>query len=136
MNEDIERYVREHRCDFMELLCQIISLPSPTGHEQAKGEWILQYLHGLGASSAYRDEAGNILYPCHIKSGEKVALYTAHIDTVFKDLQEIPIHQTGHILSAPSCSDNSASIAGLLFIIKMFFDLQLMPPQGDRKSVV
>ena len=34
MNEDIERYVREHRCDFMELLCQIISLPSPTGHEQ------------------------------------------------------------------------------------------------------
>lgn len=130
MNEDIERYVREHHCDFMELLCQIISLPSPTGHEQAKGEWILQYLHGLGARSAYRDEAGNILYPCHIKSGEKVALYTAHIDTVFKDLQEIPIHQTGHILSAPSCSDNSASIAGLLFIIKMFFDLQLMPPQG------
>lgn len=130
MNEDIERYVREHSCDFMELLCQIISLPSPTGHEQAKGEWILQYLHGLGARSAYRDEAGNILYPCHIKSGEKVALYTAHIDTVFKDLQEIPIHQTGHILSAPSCSDNSASIAGLLFIIKMFFDLQLMPPQG------
>ena len=46
MNEDIERYVREHHCDFMELLCQIISLPSPTGHEQAKGEWILQYLHG------------------------------------------------------------------------------------------
>ena len=87
MNEDIERYVREHRCDFMELLCQIISLPSPTGHEQAKGEWILQYLHGLGARSAYRDEAGNILYSCHIKSGEKVALYTAHIDTVFKDLQ-------------------------------------------------
>lgn len=68
MNEDIERYVREHRCDFMELLCQIISLPSPTGHEQAKGEWILQYLHGLGARSAYRDEAGNILYPCHIKA--------------------------------------------------------------------
>lgn len=130
MNEDIERYVREHSRDFMELLCQIISLPSPTGHEQAKGEWILQYLHGLGASSAYRDEAGNILYPCHIKSGEKVALYTAHIDTVFKDLQEIHIHQTGHILSAPSCSDNSASIAGLLFIIKMFFDLQLTPPQG------
>lgn len=130
MNEEIEQYVQEHSCDFMELLCQIISLPSPTGHEQAKGEWILQYLHGLGASSAYRDEAGNILYPCHIKSGEKVALYTAHIDTVFKDLQEIHIHQTGHILSAPSCSDNSASIAGLLFIIKMFFDLQLTPPQG------
>ena len=70
MNEDIERYVREHRCDFMELLCQIISLPSPTGHEQAKGEWILQYLHGLGDRSAYRDEAGNESAPVAVPVGQ------------------------------------------------------------------
>ena len=127
MNEEIEQYVRNHSRDFMELLCQIISIPSPTGHEQAKGEWILNLLHQWGAAGAYRDAAGNVVYPCHVKSGEKVALYTAHIDTVFQDLQEIHIRQTGHILSAPSCSDNSASIAGLLFIIKMFHDLQLTP---------
>lgn len=130
MNEKIEQYVRNHGRDFMEWLCDIISIPSPTGHEQAKGEWILNLLHQWGAAGAYRDAAGNVVYPCHVKSGEKVALYTAHIDTVFQDLQEIHIRQTGHILSAPSCSDNSASIAGLLFIIKMFHDLQLTPPQG------
>lgn len=130
MNKEIEQYIREHRTDFMEWLCDIISIPSPTGHEQAKSEWILHHLHQWGAVDAYRDKAGNILYPCHIKSGEKVALYTAHMDTVFQDLQEIPIRRNGNILSAPSCSDNSASIAGLLFIIKMFHDLQLTPPQG------
>ena len=130
MNEKIEQYVRNHGRNFMEWLCDIISIPSPTGHEQAKGEWILNLLHQWGAAGAYRDAAGNVVYPCHVKSGEKVALYTAHIDTVFQDLQEIHIRQTGHILSAPSCSDNSASIAGLLFIIKMFHDLQLTPPQS------
>ena len=37
MNEKIEQYVRNHGRDFMEWLCDIISIPSPTGHEQAKG---------------------------------------------------------------------------------------------------
>lgn len=104
MNEKIEQYVRNHGRDFMEWLCDIISIPSPTGHEQAKGEWILNLLHQWGAAGAYRDAAGNVVYPCHVKSGEKVALYTAHIDTVFQDLQEIHIRQTGHILSAPSAA--------------------------------
>ena len=84
----------------MEWLCDIISIPSPTGHEQAKGEWILNLLHQWGAAGAYRDAAGNVVYPCHVKSGEKVALYTAHIDTVFQDLQEIHIRQTGRISQA------------------------------------
>ena len=84
MNEEIEQYVRDHGRDFMEWLCDIISIPSPTGHEQAKGEWILNLLHQWGAAGAYRDAAGNVVYPCHVKSGEKVALYTAHIDTVFR----------------------------------------------------
>ena len=79
MNEKIEQYVRNHGRDFMEWLCDIISIPSPTGHEQAKGEWILNLLHQWGAAGAYRDAAGNVVYPCHVKSGEKVALYTAHI---------------------------------------------------------
>ena len=52
------------------------------------------------------------------------------MDTVFENLSQIPIHQSENTLSAPSCSDNSASIAGLLFIIKMIFDLKLTPPQG------
>ena len=83
-----------------------------------------------GSRRRYIDDGGNVLYPCRLKKGQKVALYTAHMDTVFEKLSEIPIHQSKNILSAPSCSDNSASIAGLLFIIKMIRDLQLTPPQG------
>lgn len=130
MNDKIEAYVRQNQAQWLELLKTIISIPSPTGREQVKGKWILQYLHSLGADGAYIDDGGNVLYPCRLKKGQKVALYTAHMDTVFEKLSEIPIHQSKNILSAPSCSDNSASIAGLLFIIKMIRDLQLTPPQG------
>ena len=130
MNDMIETYVRRNQDQWLELLKKIISIPSPTGREQVKGKWILQYLHSIGTDGAYRDDSGNILYPCRLKKGQKAALYTAHMDTVFEKLSEIPIHQSKNILSAPSCSDNSASIAGLLFIIKMIRDLQLTPPQG------
>lgn len=43
----------------------IISIPSPTGHEQAKGEWILNLLHQWGRRR-HRDAAGNVVYPCHV----------------------------------------------------------------------
>ena len=130
MDTQIENYVQSHGDDFMKLLCQIISLPSPTGHEEAKEHWILQYFREKGIDGAYADAAGNILYPCQIKNGIKVPLYTAHIDTVFQDLQKIPLKIEGHTLAAPSCSDNSASVAGLLFIITMIHDLKLTLPQG------
>ena len=130
MDRRIENYVQSHGDDFMKLLCQIIFLPSPTGHEEAKEHWILQYFREKGIDGAYADAAGNILYPCQIKSGIKVPLYTAHIDTVFQNLQEIPLKIEGHTLAAPSCSDNSASVAGLLFIITMIHDLKLTLPKG------
>lgn len=130
MNDILETYVRQHQQQWLDLLKTIISIPSPTGREQVKGKWILHYLHSIGAEGAYCDDSGNILYPCRLKKGQKAALYTAHMDTVFENLSKIPIHQSDNTLSAPSCSDNSASIAGLLFIIKMILDLQLTPPQG------
>ena len=130
MNDTIENYVRQNQAQWLKLLKTIISIPSPTGREQVKGKWILQYLHSLGADGAYLDTSGNVLYPCQLKKGQKAALYTAHMDTVFENLDRIPIHQSENTLSAPSCSDNSASIAGLLFIIKMIRDLQLTLPQG------
>ena len=64
MNDIIETYVRRNQDQWLELLKTIISIPSPTGREQVKGKWILQYLHSLGADGASRDDSGTSLYPC------------------------------------------------------------------------
>lgn len=126
----IAPYIHSHYDDFVHLLCQIISIPSPTGQEQAKAEWILNYLHRMGETQAYIDKAGNVICPCQTEGHETFPLYNAHIDTVFTQLKEITPSITGNILAAPSCGDNSSSVAGLLFILTMIRDLQLALPKG------
>ena len=130
LHKEITAYISNHQDDFMALLRRIISIPSPTGQEGDKAAWVLQYLHDLGESQAYIDEAGNVLCPCQINGHETFPLYNAHIDTVFSKDTDLTVRVDGSILASPSCGDNSAGVAGLLFIIAMIRRLGLTLPQG------
>lgn len=128
--EQLNTYIRSRQSQFTELLRQIITIPSPTGQEGKKAAWVLKYLHNLGQGQAYIDEAGNVLCPCQIVGQTAFPLYSAHMDTVFKGPTNLTPRIDGNILAAPSCGDNSAGVAGLLFLIAMIQDLDLSLPQG------
>ncbi|OKY53772.1 M20/M25/M40 family metallo-hydrolase [Megasphaera cerevisiae] len=134
MNEALKKetfsYIERHQDRLVDLICTISSIPSPTGQEQKKAEWILQYLHNLGAAEAYIDRAGNVLFPWHVDASRPVLIYNAHIDTVFNQVDTITPTITGNILAAPSCGDNSSCTAGLLFLIGMIFELHIAAPAG------
>ncbi len=127
--KQIRQYIQARRDDFTTLLSQIISIPSPTGREREKAAWILQHLHNAGETQAYIDAAGNVVCPCQIDGHRTFPLYTAHIDTVF-DLPRPSVCIEGNILRAPSCGDNSAGAAGLLFLIAMIGKLGLKLSRG------
>ncbi len=126
----INRFARTNENHLIELLTAICSLPSPTGSEQAKANWILAYLHKLGASEAYIDSAGNVIWPCQIAKGTKHPVYGAHIDTVFNQVTSIKPKITGNVFAAPSCGDNSANVASLLFFAEMILSLHMDLPAG------
>lgn len=128
--EPINTYIRSRQRQFTELLRQIITIPSPTGQEVEKAAWVLAYLQSLGQGQAYIDEAGNVLCPCQIEGQTAFPLYSAHMDTVFEGLTDLTPRIDGNILAAPSCGDNSAGVAGLLFLLTMLRDLNLTLPQG------
>ena len=130
LNFAIQAYIREHAHEVVDLICTISSIPSPTGHTEKKAAWVLQYLNDLGIQNAYIDEVGNVIYPHELSKTEKFPLYNAHIDTVFNQLDTITPRIDGNILAAPSCGDKSASVAGLLFLIKMIRDLHITLPAG------
>lgn len=130
LNFAIQAYIREHAHEVVDLICTISSIPSPTGHTEKKAAWVLQYLNDLGIQNAYIDEVGNVIYPHELSKTAKFPLYNAHIDTVFNQLDTITPRIDGNILAAPSCGDNSASVAGLLFLIKMIRDLHITLPAG------
>lgn len=130
MIHHIRSYIHAHIQELIDLICTVSAIPSPTGHEKRKANWILQQLHDMGAHQAYIDKAGNVLYPYQIASTGKFPLYNAHIDTVFSQLDTITPHIEGDILYAPSCGDNSADVAALLFIARMLLTLHISLPSG------
>lgn len=130
MIHHIRSYIHAHIQELIDLICTVSAIPSPTGHEKRKANWILQQLHDMGAHQAYIDKAGNVLYPYQIASTGKFPLYNAHIDTVFSQLDTITPHIEGDILYAPSCGDNSADVAALLWIARMLLTLHISLPSG------
>lgn len=130
LHQNIQRYIASHIHEVTDLICTIASIPSPTGHTEKKAAWVLQYLKNLGIDEAYIDEAGNVIYPHALSQTEKFPIYNAHIDTVFNQLDTITPRIDGNTLAAPSCGDNSASAAGLLFFIQMIRDLHITLPTG------
>lgn len=125
LQDSIEAYITAHESELVPLISKVASIVSPTGHTTNKANWVLSQLHEMGAAEAYIDDVGNILYPCQVKDGVKCPLYNAHIDTVFNQVDTITPKIDGNILAAPSCGDNSSSVAGLLFIIRMIFALHI-----------
>ena len=130
VTQQIDRFARTNERHLIELLTTICSLPSPTGSEQAKANWILTYLHKLGASESYIDSAGNVIWPCQITKKTKHPVYGAHIDTVFNQVSSIKPKIEGNIFAAPSCGDNSANVASLLFFVEMILSLHIELPAG------
>lgn len=126
----LHTYIEEHAQEAVQLIWDISAIPSPTGHTEKKAAWVLQYLQHIGIDNAYIDEVGNVLYPCQLAEGQKCPLYNAHIDTVFSQLDEIQPRIDGNILAAPSCGDNSASVAALLFFIRFIHDRHITLPTG------
>lgn len=130
VRKNVRSYIHTHMQEVIDLICTISSISSPTGHEETKAAWILSQLHKMGATEAYIDDAGNVLYPYQIPPTGKFPLYNAHIDTVFSQLDTIVPHIDGDCLYAPSCGDNSADVAALLCIARMLLTLHIPLPAG------
>ena len=103
------------------LAMDISKIPSMTGNEARKADFILNKLRELDCEGSYIDEAGNVIYIYNPneRNLNSVTVFAAHIDTVFKDLWDInTVIRDGRIY-APSILDNSINIAGQIYCIKI-----------------
>ena len=70
----VEDYIHNRMPEYLQTLYDVITIPSPTGEEDRKAQWILEQLEAMGAEGAYRDEAGNVIYPYCIEGVDKFPL--------------------------------------------------------------
>lgn len=103
--------------EVLDLTAQIAAIPSPTGSERAKADFVQQRFEQEGLSTQ-RDHLDNVVarIPGHATSGRgrTSLLIAAHLDTVFPGDTPLEIRRNGDRLSGPGVGDNSIAVATVI----------------------
>ena len=89
----------------IELLEEMLSIPSPSTQERELGQWLVSRLRAMGFA-ARRDEAGNVI--AFWGSGPREVLLLGHIDTV---PGFIPVRREGDRLLGRGAVDAKGPLA-------------------------
>ena len=96
-------------------LCRI---PAPSGHEENRAKYCLDFFKNLGIEKAYIDESKNAVCCIGPENGEKV-LFMAHTDTVFPDLEPLPYSEDEKNIYCPGVGDDTACLAIMMSCAKL-----------------
>lgn len=75
----------------MALLKTLCGIPAPSNHEEKRAEFCKTWLIDYGAAGVYIDSALNAVFPMNCENNALVLVMMAHTDTVFPDLEPLPI---------------------------------------------
>ncbi len=113
----------------MHLTQELCKIPAPSGLEDARAEYIKNYLHKIGYANAYIDSAKNVIWDLKGNTDDYV-LFMAHTDTVFPDLQPLPYIDDGEIIRCPGVCDDTVCVAIILAYCQYLKDINYKPNQS------
>lgn len=128
--EETAAYFASLQEELVQLIEALCAHPAPSGQEEQRSGFCLEWLHSNGAESAYIDSAKNVLYPYGCKGKDKIILFCAHTDTVFPDTQPMPFHNDGTYLHSPGVGDDTACVAMLLMVARFVTQRRLTSDYG------
>lgn len=114
----INSYIEENQQMLVSLLKELCRIPAPSHHEEKRAEFCKRWLKEQGAEGVFIDEAWNVIYPYRCRENEPVAIFMAHIDTVFPDMEPMEVYENDGKLYAPGVGDDTANVAILLMIAR------------------
>jgi acetylornithine deacetylase/succinyl-diaminopimelate desuccinylase-like protein len=116
---------------FVESIITIQQIPAPTFAEGERANFVQNRLAELGLVDVWQDEIFNVYGRLPGTNSEHPPLIiSAHTDTVFPAHTDLSVRRDGPYVRGPSIGDNSAGVAGILWLAQTLHDFKLRP-QGD-----
>lgn len=116
----IEQFITENKENVVSLLKELCQIPAPSNHEEKRAEFCKNwFLENCGAG-AYVDEAQNAIFPYDIEGKDELIVIMAHTDTVFPDLEPMPMYEEDGKLFCPGVGDDTANLAILMYMASYF----------------
>lgn len=117
------------RKEFLEVLEAVAKIPAPSGMEDKRVAYCLDWFEKNGVK-AYADSAKNVIVPFGDVEGDNINVFLAHTDVVFPDLTELPYHDDGEKIHCPGISDNTVHAVQLMFIARRLTQEKITPKHG------
>lgn len=119
---NISDEISKQQKKLLQLLISIASIPSLTGREQKKIQFIKQNVNEYGVKNTLIDSAGNCIakLPSKLKNrSKKTILVVAHTDTACDPGKKVEIRQDEKYIYGHGVCDNSAGVTALLTTIEL-----------------
>ena len=123
-------YIEENKQELVALLKTLCQIPSPSHQEHRRAQFCKDWLEQAGAKGVYIDEAQNVVFPLNCEQSNQITLFTAHMDTVFPDLEPLPMEERDGILYCPGAGDDTGNVAILLMIARYLVQNNIQPEGG------
>ena len=127
--ENIKSYAKANETLLMKTLKELCLIPAPSGKEEARAAYCKRWLEVAGAKGVYIDEAQNVIFPLNCEGSNDITVFVAHTDTVFPDLEPMPLVDDGGKICCPGVGDDTASLAVMLLLAKYCVEHDI-PPKG------
>lgn len=127
---DFKEFIELNKADMYKTLKELAIIPAPSGHEEKRAEYCLEFLKSVGGKDAYIDSALNVILPINIEGKDSLTVIGAHTDIVFG--YEVPLNyeeKDGNIY-CPGIGDDTASAVVLMYTAKYFLENNIKPQNG------
>ncbi len=125
--EKLKRFFLEHHQELVDLMVTICQIPAPSNQEEKRAAFCKEWLEGIGAENVTIDKALNVVYPMNCEGSSEIVAVMAHSDTVFPDLEPMPLRIEDGKIFSPGIGDDTANVAILLMIVKFILENHLTP---------
>lgn len=115
LSEGMRNDVKRMQPDVINLIKTLCQIPAPSHHEEKRAEYIQSWFEARGMH-AQIDEAKNVLCSMGLERFEDIVVVMAHTDTVFPDMEAMPMREEDGRLYCPGVGDDTTNLAALMML--------------------
>ena len=115
--------------DVLALIKALCAIPAPSHHEERRAAYIKEWFEKQGMH-AWIDEALNVLCPMGVEDKGEIVVIMAHTDTVFPDMEPMPMREEAGKLYCPGVGDDTTNLAAMMMLAVHLHNMQMKPRCG------
>lgn len=123
--EIAEKYAEANAEESLELLRTLGKIPAPSRREEQRAAFVREWLIEHGAKDVTIDKAKNVICKINCDKYDEYAVFAAHTDVVFPDLEPLPMKEDEEKIYAPGIGDDTSNLVNLLMSTKYILDNQI-----------